>query len=286
MALSGMAHCVRAHVPKAAALLLLLLAACGPPVPEPPSARARTLSPYWRLLLPEGGGPHPAVLLLSGCDGPHDNMDYWAKAFVAQGRAALIVDSHAPRGLTGYDVVPYVCTAVTLRGPERAGDAAVALDALARNPVIDAADILLFGASHGGWTAMELVALTGSDGSFPGLAGSPEPAPALRAHISALVLLYPYCGLLNGAEAEAWKGAPPTLMILAEEDYVISTPTCLRRAEALRTSGATVVTEILPDAGHAFDQQERSPLSPLDFDPVLREQARATAFSWLATTLR
>ncbi len=260
----------------------LLLAACGPLAEVSPSVRARELSPYWRLLLPEGPGPHPAALLLSGCDGPHDNMDYWAQAFVAQGRAALIVDSHAPRGLTGYDVVPYVCTAVTLRGSERAGDAAVALDTHAQNPAIDASDVVVLGASHGGWTAMELVERTSGGSPPPGLAAWPEPPATLRARISALVLLYPYCGLLNGAEVEAWKGAPPTLMILGEEDSVVSTPTCLRRAEALRTSGAPVATEVLPGADHAFDQQERSPVSPLDFDAGLRDRARRVAFEWLA----
>ena len=42
-------------------------------------------------------------------------------------------------------------------------------------------------------------------------------APAtLHARISALVLRPPCCGLLNGAEAEAWEGAPPTPMILGD----------------------------------------------------------------------
>lgn len=71
-------------------------------------------------------------------------------------------------------------------------------------------------------------------------------------------------------------------MILAEQDSVVSTPACLGRAEALRAGGATITTEVLPGADHAFDQRERSPVSPLDFDAGLRERARATAFDWLA----
>lgn len=55
-------------------------------------------------------------------------------------------------------------------------------------------------------------------------------------------------------------------MILGEEDSAVSTPTCLRRAGALRASGAAVTIEVLPGADYAFDQQERSPVSPLDFD--------------------
>lgn len=238
--------------------LLLALAACAPAPPEPSATR---------LLLPPGPGPHPAAVVLSGCDGVHDNALFWAEEMVREGRAALVLDSHGPRGLAEGPRWRLVCAALALRGPERARDVAQALEALARDPRIDAGDVVLLGASHGGWAAMELVAAQGDD---------PEPA-----RVSALVLLYPYCGVLNGAEPEGWRGAPPTLMVLGGRDRIVRTSACLDRAARL---GAVAPVEVLlwPEADHAFDQEDKAPTSSLPFDPALREQTRAAVAAWLA----
>ncbi|WP_051520917.1 dienelactone hydrolase family protein [Rubellimicrobium mesophilum] len=258
----------------AAALLGLLLAAsCGPLVQEAPEAREARLAPSWRLVQPEGPGRRPAAIVLSGCDGVHDNMAFWAEALARRGRAVLILDSHAPRGLDRDPAWRLVCAGQVLRGAERAGDVAAALDALARSPGVDASDVVLLGASHGGWTAMEFVGLAATGRTPPGLARWPEPPAAMLGRISALVLLYPYCGLLNGARAGEWRGAPPTLMILSERDRVVSAPACAERAEALGATGAEVRVEVMPGADHGFDQAEKSPLSPLPFDPARRALA-------------
>ena len=63
-------------------------------------------------------------------------------------------------------------------------------------------------------------------------------------------------------------------MVLAAEDSIVSTPSCLERAAELRRSGATVENAVIPDADHAFDQREKSPLSTLPFDPGRRATAR------------
>jgi dienelactone hydrolase len=214
----------------ALALTLALAAPCAAPQAagwtlrdESPQRRTERLAAEWRLVLPEGPGPHPAAILLSGCDGVHDNMDFWAAEFVRRGRAALIVDSHTPRGLDRFESWRLVCSAIALTGAERAGDVAVALEALARNDAITG-DVVLFGASHGGWTAMEFVALASSGETPPGLTAWPGPPAELLSQVSALVLLYPYCGMLNDADADSWRGAPPTKMILAEEDSIVRTP--------------------------------------------------------------
>ncbi|MBP1805332.1 dienelactone hydrolase family protein [Rubellimicrobium aerolatum] len=255
--------------------LLLLLAACGPAATVAPPAREAGLALHWRLLRPDGPGPHPAAVLLPGCDGVHDNMDFWAETFLRHGRAALILDSHAPRGLDDDPAWRLVCAAQLLRGPERAGDLAVALDALDRMPGIDGGDVVLLGASHGGWTAMEFVRLAAEGTPPPGLARWPASPDDLLARTRALVLLYPYCGVLNRAGPEDWAEAPPTLMILAGDDSVVSAPACADRARQLAASGAEVRVEVLPGAGHAFDQRDRSPLSALTFDADQRARAEA-----------
>ncbi len=101
----------------AALLSLLLAVSCGSLVREAPEVRQARLAPGWRLLLPEGAGPHPAAILLSGCDGVHDNMDFWADLLVRRGRAALIVDSHTLRGLDADPAWRLVCAGLALRGP-------------------------------------------------------------------------------------------------------------------------------------------------------------------------
>jgi dienelactone hydrolase len=93
------------------------------------------------------------------------------------------------------------------------------------------------------------------------------------ARVSALVLLYPYCGRLNGAQSEGWQGAPPAMMILSQRDQVVSAPACAERAEALRATGAEIEVAVIAEANHGFDQAEKSPLSPLPFDAGQRAQA-------------
>jgi dienelactone hydrolase len=70
-------------------------------------------------------------------------------------------------------------------------------------------------------------------------------------------------------------------MILAEDDSIVSTPSCLERAEELRRAGAIVVTTVIPDADHGFDQREKSPLSILPFDADQRDAAREAATAFL-----
>ncbi len=270
----------------AALLGVLLVGTIMSPVQDTPEAREARLAPGWRLLLPEGAGPHPVAILLSGCDGVHDNMAFWADRLLSRGRAAMIVDSHTARGLARDPAWRPVCAGLMLRGPRRAGDVAVALDALTRMPDVDASDVVLLGASHGAWTAMEFVRLANTGQTPPGLTGWPEPSGDSLERISALVLLYPYCGRLNGAQPENWQGAPPMLMILSQHDQIVSTPACAARAEVLRTTGAEVQVEVIANANHGFDQADKALLSTLPLDAAQRAQAEEAMNRFLDAMVR
>ncbi|MDV7143263.1 dienelactone hydrolase family protein [Tropicimonas sp. TH_r6] len=247
---------------------------------DTPKRREERLESHWRILRPEGSGPFPAAILLSGCDGVRDNMTYWAERFVASGRLALIVDSHTPRGLDQLESWRLVCAGQALPGAERAGDLAVALNALGqRADVTD--DVVVLGASHGGWTAMEFVAEASSGEVPPGLTKWPAPPESLLESVTAMVLLYPYCGLLNGADKAPWPTDLPVLMVLAEEDRIVDTDDCLAMAETLHAGGAKIETEVLAGAGHGFDQQEKSPLSSLTFDASQRDHTETLANGFL-----
>jgi dienelactone hydrolase len=241
---------------------------------DTPEERASRLAEHWRLRKPDGPGPFPAAILLSGCDGVRDNMDYWAGVFLERGRAALILDSHTPRNLQRLEAWRLVCAGQAMTGAERAGDIAVAIDALGGMADISG-DVVILGASHGGWSTMEFAADAASGRLPPGLTAWPAPGPDLLARVSALVLLYPYCGLLNGADEDRWPPVPPSLMVLAEDDTIVDTPDCLERADALRAAGAEVETLVLPGADHGFDQRQKSAFSSLQFVPEQRDAARA-----------
>ncbi|RDW13597.1 dienelactone hydrolase family protein [Paracoccus thiocyanatus] len=244
------------------------------PATQTPAERLARLKPHWRILRPDGPGPHPAAVLLSGCDGVHDNMDYWARQFVAMGRAALILDSHVPRLLGKAQAWRAICAGRCCRGAERAGDLAVALAALRDMPGIDASDVALLGASHGGWTAMELMRQLGGDEPPPGLTAWPAPPGSLAAQLGPVVLLYPYCGLLNGAAGGPWPGHVRGLMLLAELDSITDSADCRQMGKDLGAQGAHLAVTTYPGINHGFDQRERSLLSPLEFDAQAR--ARAT----------
>jgi dienelactone hydrolase len=131
---------------------------------------------------------------------------------------------------------------------------------------------------------MEFVAHAIADEIPTGLTRWPEPPDALLGRVSALVLLYPYCGALNSAAPDRWQDTPPTLFVLAENDTIVSTPDCVARADALRSESAAIDIAILPGAGHGFDQREKSPLSTLYFDADQRDRAREIVLEYLEST--
>lgn len=245
------------------------------PLTQSPAARSQMLAPAWRLVRPATPGPHKAAILLSGCDGVHDNMDYWAQVMRDQGRVAMILDSHEPRGLNIAQSWRAVCAAQILTGAERAGDLAIALHALRMMPGIDASDVAILGASHGGWTVMELMALLGGAAPPPGLDAWPAPQPSLARQIGPVIMLYPYCGILSGGALAHWPGRAHGLMILAQNDAITDPEQCREMAAVLAGHGADIDVVTLPGVNHGFDQQERSALSTLEFDAQARAKARA-----------
>ncbi|MEM6635332.1 MAG: dienelactone hydrolase family protein [Pseudomonadota bacterium] len=254
-------------------------------IDETPAARLEKLEPGFRLIEPDGQGPHPAVVLLSGCDGVRDNMATWAEEFVAQGYLALILDSHSPRGFDRLEAWRLVCAAQVLTGAERAGDVAVALDWLQDGGMTDGTAVVL-GASHGGWSALELAGLALRGQVPPGLTDWPAPSDALVGAVSGVIVLYPYCGILNRADESDWSDGPPTLMIISGQDSVVGADECREMAIRLADRGAHIRAELYEEADHGFDQKERSLVSTLKFDKEFRDRALADVIEFLATDAR
>lgn len=256
------------------------------PLTRSPAEAEALLAPAWRLVLPpENAGfapPYKAAVVMSGCDGVHDNMALWAQVMADHGRAALILDSHGPRGLDQMQSWRAVCAAQILPGAERAADLAVAIDALARMPDIAAEDIAVLGASHGGWSIMELFELLGRDTPPPGLSAWPAPRQDLAARIGPVVLLYPYCGVLSRGGDARWPEAARGLMVLAGKDSIVDPQKCREMVQELVGHGADLALIELPEADHGFDQKEHSVVSSLVFDQAFTDEAEAAIDALLA----
>jgi len=235
------------------------------------------LRPHDTILRPEGDGPFPAVVLMHGCSGVHENNHSWAEFFRDQGYVAVIVDSLNPRGLRN-ELDNGVCDGSVLWGRERAGDLLVTLADVRALPFVDTSKIALAGWSHGGWTIMEALALEGADELPPGLSDDPG---GLEGVVGS-ALIYPYCGALSLSYwGKPWAGSVPSLMLLAGKDQMISTPECLETAQRLEADGQPMSVHVYPDADHAFDYTDLEPDSAFSYDPEVTADARARVSRFL-----
>ena len=112
------------------------------------------------LVLPEGAGPHPAVVIVHGSgDQGRANGFYrsWGEWFARRGVAALIYDKRGVGQSTGdFENATF---------EDLAGDVRAAVRSLRGRAGVDAARIGLFGISQGGWVA-PLAAARGADVAF------------------------------------------------------------------------------------------------------------------------
>jgi dienelactone hydrolase len=247
------------------AIALTALTAAGLMAPMMMSARAHAadLSDHIDVILPAGAdGPVPAVVLFAGCGGVRQiQYDYAATANEA-GWAAVIVDSFKARGIGRLGARLTVCTALRLRGAERAGDVFAALDYVRADPRFDADRLALAGWSHGGWTILDAMALAE--------AGEAAPLTGVRQAF----LVYPYCGFLSRADTQP-IGSILVTMTVVGRDRVVSEQACRRLAEDRRAEGSQIALIYEPELTHAFDAPDQAA------DPRMRYDAEGSQRSHL-----
>lgn len=196
------------------------------PVLQIPVTDSATKSVMGALFEPEGTGPFPAVILLSGCGGWETafdvgvvrrvNADYLPKRI-----AVLVLDSLRPRG------VKNICAndqAMMQAIDYRAEDAYAAMRWLAERSEIDKNHIFLQGYSHGAMSAIEAI--------------GPK-ADSHKQKFAGVIAFFPYC---FGPE----KFSVPTIILVGEKDDW----TPANRCQILRSKNLEVV--IYPDATHYF----------------------------------
>jgi dienelactone hydrolase len=246
-----------------------------------PAELSARIAPYYRAMKPPGAGPFPTALLYSGCDGPKDNVVRWGEMLNAEGWAAIIVDSHGPRGFSDYEVWRLVCAGQLFMGSERAGDVLVSIADARAMRFVDPERMVLIGSSHGGWAIMDLLALDPPRRLPTNLAALPRGAADPLDGVVGAILLYPYCGQANRARRDGWARPIPTLFLLSADDAIAPAGPCLRIAERLEARGVPVETVVFEGVTHGWDQQDRSALSPLEFNADATAEAMAIARDFL-----
>lgn len=256
-------------------ILIAILTVLAPVALAEKSASPADLEGHLTITLPTGAdGPVPAVLMFPGCGGVQPLQDVYAQAAHQSGWAAITVDSHGARGINRLGARLLVCTALRMRGAERAGDVFAALEMARADPRLDADRMAVIGWSHGGWAILDAMAIAAND-------EGPQASARLDG-VEAAILLYPYCGFLSKADTGSIGADIPVTMTVVGRDRVVSAQACRDLAAARRAEGSDITLIEEPDLTHAFDAAQQPA------DPRMRYDAQGTAraLERFAETLR
>jgi len=195
------------------------------------SSFAQTPDAGYRIFRPDAPGPHPAIALVSGCDGFTPQIapavyERRAEHLRALGHVVIFVDYLGRRGLT------------TCAGPithdEAARDLMSAVAWLRSQAAVDPSRITAMGWSYGGRAV--LVAL-GKQAEMP-------------RGFSRAVVYYPDCRAL-----EPWKTTLPVLMLLGGDDDMTPAKPCQEAAKRVAVPSSVKII-VYPGALHGFDVLE------------------------------
>src|SRR5688500_2422926 len=178
------------------------------------------------LALPEGPGPHPAVIVIHEWWGLNDHIRHWADRLAADGYAAVAVDLYGGKVATTPEEAM-----VFMKGVDeaRAKEVLAAAHAfLAADPRVSASKRGVIGwCFGGGWSLQHAIA-------------TPD--------LDAAVLYY---GRLVEDEAELKKIKAPVLAIFGDKDKSIPTEAVQRFEATMKQAGRSIAVQRY-DAEHAF----------------------------------
>ncbi len=216
---------------------------------------------------PEGAGPFPTVIYMSGCAGlgiPPEvaEQKMVINHCVAQGKAVPILNSLTPRGMT-----EGVCDRISEMSIylHRADDAYAAHTALATMPKIDSKRVFLQGNSHGANAAT--------------LAVNPKIVEEHGGNAFAgVVAYYPYC-------VDDMAFSAPTIILDGDKDNLTPSRLC----EAIKGRDNLEVV-VYPGATHSFTMPMEQPVEYMGhhmvYDSKAAEDAQARVDAFIAAHMK
>ncbi len=188
------------------------------------------------LVLPEGDGPFPAVVLMHGCDGLSKfvkmGIQRHARILRESGYATIILDSFSSRGKNGGGL----CESddgLSAARYYRTFDAFNTLQFLKSQDYIDDKNIFLYGLSNGGSVAI-IVAGGGQQLNYPE-----------ELKFTAVAAFYPWCGMYIDHLSS------PLIVLGGELDDWTPPDGCANQIDSVQ--GAEFKVIVYPDSYHSFD---------------------------------
>jgi dienelactone hydrolase len=179
------------------------------------------------LVRPDGAGPFPAVVLLHGCDGAQPFQERWAADLAGWGYVVLLADSHGPRGI-GDDCAHWPPTAGS-----RVFDAFGALKYLSSLTFVDAGRVGVIGWDTGARAVQRALEAKGVQ-------------QLVAERFAAGVEFYP-------TERPNGPVSAPVLVLIGDKDDCSPAARIQHAMAAFDPGLVPFVLEVLPDAGHSFD---------------------------------
>jgi dienelactone hydrolase len=208
------------------------------------------------LVVPQGTGPFPALVMLHGCTGLRTRtgaiqrkIRFWAEHLRDLGYVSLLVDSFTSRG------IDEVCTGRHMLSPvrDRADDARGALRYLQGRPEVRPERIGLLGWSNGAAATLSVLFDEGS----------------VARDFRAAVAFYPNCTRKYPGGPEFRPYAPLYVLVGALDDWTPAAP-CMALVERARAAGAPIAIKVYPGAHHAFD----APSTPIRYRPEVKNHSK------------
>lgn len=266
-------------------MLIAAAQAASSPAPLPKQVEIPSGSVPLRaqLFKPEGEGPFPTVIALHGCGGLSTRSEPvlpryrdWAEQLVRSGRAVLLPDSYASRGLGPQCRVKE--RRLTARR-ERVADILAARQWLIQQS----------------WTRRDRISLIGWANGASALLWAIRPQSLTRnfdPDFRSAIAFYPDCRLSAGL---GWSARVPTLLLIGAKDDVSSPPACRQMIDGARGRSALTRIVVYPGAYHDFDRPNL-PLHAVSAtadaatperghvgtDPEAREDAQKLVADWLS----
>lgn len=241
-------------------ILLLAFMVINPTIQAADNADHRELlAKHYRLQKPDGTGPFPAVMMVSGCSGfeasfAKGHYDTVQSRLVELGFVTLRVNFLAARNAASCQ--PNVST------QEVAADIHIAAEYLKQQPFVKKGAINVIGWSYGASSALQAL----------GRSHSQDPV-----QVDAVVAYYPHCDFVQ----QRWDSEAPVLVLAGTLDNVAPLRKCLYLFRGMPSQKLVIRT--YDDAHHCFDMFELPAETQYEFGTIGYNEAAAKS-AWLEVT--